>query len=75
MRKNLNKFSSRVFNRERQMAEKIIMEEAGVKLVKTDKGYSYYIEEMCIFEDLPEFMKPMLIKSFNNLVEIRKKEQ
>lgn len=57
------------------MADKILMEEAGVKLVKTDKGYSYYIEEMCVFEDLPEFMKPMLIKSFNNLVEIRKKEQ
>lgn len=57
------------------MADKILMEEAGVKLVKTANGYSYFIEEVCVFEDLPEFTKPMLIKSFQNLVEIRKKEQ
>ena len=56
--------------------EKIIKQDMGVTVTEDkDSGISFYIEEMCIYDHLPKYMKPMVLKAFDNLVEVRKKEQ
>lgn len=58
------------------MTDKIIKAGMGLKLIEhEDKTYSYYMDEMCIMERLPEFMKHMMIKSYENLYKIRKEEE
>lgn len=52
---------------------KLVKQDAGVSIYETDGSYVMYIEELKILEIDKEF-KGMLDKSYNNLVELRKKK-
>ena len=52
---------------------KLVKQDAGVSIYETDSSYVMYIEELKILEIDKEF-RGMLDKSYNNLVELRKKK-
>ena len=52
---------------------KLVKQDAGVSIYETEGSYVMYIEELKILEIDKEF-KGMLDKSYNNLVELRKKK-